>query len=112
MLIATLNAVDPERLAAVIVEMESLGAPTIRAVWMDIYGHWAALEGSHRTVAASQLGLTPIIQEVEYRDDLTLTDLGCDWHGDELTIAQIADESYWMGEIVEFPTTNLTDKNT
>lgn len=105
MLIATLNEVETGRLAAVKAEMISLGAPQIRAVWMDNYGHWAALEGSHRIVAASQLGLIPIIQEVEYSDDLSLEDIGCDWHGDDLSIAQIADESYWMGVIVEFADT-------
>lgn len=103
MRIATLNEVDPGHLAIVEAEMVILGPPTIRAVWVEAYSHWAALEGSHRIVAAANLGLTPIIQVLPYCHELTLTDIGCDWHGDDMSLASCADESYWMGEIVDFP---------
>jgi len=72
-------------LAHVVSEMRTMGAPVIRAVWMECYGHWAAIEGCHRIRASAELGLTPIIDEVDYSDDMAT---------DEHTIAQIADDSY------------------
>lgn len=59
---------DAEHLADVIEQMRTLGAPTIRAVWMGEY--WLALEGSHRLAAAHALGLTPIIEELSYLDEI------------------------------------------
>ena len=72
---------DEDHLAQVIEEMKQLGAPKIHAVWMDCYGHWAALEGCHRIRAAKALGLTPEIIEVEYSDEMASTVPGYD--GDE-----------------------------
>ena len=68
---------------------------------MDCYGHWAALEGCHRVRAAKALGLTPIIEEIEYSEDVTLDDVGCDQSGDGCTIAEVCDDSY-RAEIVIF----------
>ena len=87
------NHYDPDHLAAVIEEMKILGAPTIKAVWMECYGHWAALEGCHRIRAAKALGLTPEIEEVEYSD----TRCGVDG----MTVEEVADRSC-ESEVIEF----------
>jgi hypothetical protein len=57
---------DTDHLADVVTEMRSLGAPTIKAIWDEGNGCWIALEGCHRLRAASELGLTPEIDAVEY----------------------------------------------
>jgi uncharacterized ParB-like nuclease family protein len=89
------NHYDAVHLAEVKAEMVQLGAPTIKAVWMECYGHYAALEGCHRIRAAKDLGLEPIIDEVEYSDDI-VDGMDGDW-----TVANIADDSY-KSEIIEF----------
>ncbi len=87
------NHYNAAHLAAVIEDMRRLGAPTIKAVWMECYGHWAALEGCHRIRAAAALGLTPEIDEVEY------SDAPCDVDG--MTVADVADRSR-ESEAIEF----------
>ena len=86
---------DQAHLDTVIAEMQTLGAPTIKAVWMECYGHFAALEGCHRIRAAAHLGLTPIIDEVDYSDDLV------DGAEDGLTVSAICDDSH-KSEIFNF----------
>ena len=81
---------DQAHLDVVMAEMKTLGAPTIKAVWMECHGVWAALEGCHRLRAAHALGLTPEIEEVEYSDE-TLESIGCDCK-DGVTISEIADD--------------------
>ena len=84
---------DPAHLEEVKNQMLTLGAPNIHAVWMECYGHWAALEGCHRLRAAHELGLTPNIIEVEYSDEMCSTVLGYD--GDEdYQISDVCDESH------------------
>ncbi|MDH1234504.1 MULTISPECIES: hypothetical protein [Stutzerimonas stutzeri subgroup] len=85
---------DADKLDAVKAEMTFLGAPVIKAVWMECFGHWAALEGCHRIRAAVELGLTPVIEEIEYSEDVTLAELACDDADEGYTVAQIADDSY------------------
>lgn len=85
---------DVDKLEAVKAEMATLGAPVIKAVWMECFAHWAALEGCHRIRAAMELGLVPVINEVEYSEETTLAELGCDDSDDGYIIAQIADDSY------------------
>lgn len=80
-------------LEAVKAEMIELGAPKIRAVWMESLGHFAAIEGCHRIRAAKALGMTPEIIEVEYSDEIA--------EGSESTIEEICDASY-AAEIIEF----------
>ena len=89
---------DPVHLAAVIEQMRTLGAPVIRAV--DMGGYFAALEGCHRLRAAARLGLTPVIEPVEYSEDVTVQELGLDFQ-DEWTVAQIADGAA-RRELLEF----------
>ena len=88
MRIFAINAPEPEHLVEVLEDMKRLGAPTIKAVWMEVWATYVALEGSHRLAAAKQLGLTPIIDEVEYDEHVLLTDIGCDDGGYGHTIAK------------------------
>lgn len=81
--------------------MRVRGAPTIRAVWMPVYGHWAALEGCHRIRAAKALGLTPEIEEVEYSAEPPPAGCEVEAHGRELTIEEIADSSHGS-VVIEF----------
>lgn len=92
---------DAQKLESVKKEMQDLGAPTIKAVWMDCYDHWAALEGCHRIRAAADLGLVPVIEEIEYSEEVTLDEIGCDQSGDGCTIAEVCDDSF-RAEIVAF----------
>ena len=89
------NHYDEAHLAAVIEEMKTLGAPVIKAVWMECYGHYAALEGCHRIRAAKALGLVPEIEDVEYSDELV------EGMQDNMTIAQVADSSN-ESEVISF----------
>jgi hypothetical protein len=68
---------DKEHLAEVKAEMVTLGAPTIRAIWLEMHGAWMALEGCHRIRAAKALGLTPEIEEIN-GGDYALDDEACD----------------------------------
>ena len=78
------NHYSEEHLKEVIAEMRELGAPTIKAVWVECWGIWAAIEGCHRIRAAAALDLLPEIDEVEYSEDLT--EYG-------YSVAELADEA-------------------
>lgn len=82
---------DVEHLAEVIEQMKTLGAPKIHAVWMECYGHYAALEGCHRIRAAKELGLVPEIIETGYSDEIFA----------DYQISEVCDDSY-KSTIVEF----------
>lgn len=84
---------DEKHLEKVVAEMKKLGAPTIKAVWMECYGHFAALEGCHRIRAAKCLGFEPEIEEIEYSEDDTLEDVGCEGR-EYVTVSDIADSSF------------------
>ena len=73
--IYAIHAPFAEKLANVMAEMETLGAPTLRVV--DCGDHFMALEGSHRLAAAHALGLEPTLIVFDQDDDLDLTDY--DW---------------------------------
>lgn len=79
---------DADKLATVVAEMQTLGTPTIKAVWMPNWDMWVALEGCHRLRAAHALGLTPEIEEVEYSDDLTDMD-----DGEPMAVSAICDDA-------------------
>jgi hypothetical protein len=96
---------DEEKLKRVIEEMKVLGAPKIKAVWMEVYGCWAALEGCHRLRAAKVLGFTPEIEEIDYDEDVTLESIGCDCPDESVTVAYIADGAF-DAEVIEFETEN------
>jgi hypothetical protein len=88
------NHFDKEHLETVKKEMKELGPPKIHSVWLECYGMWAAIEGSHRLRAAKDLGLRPEIIEVEYSDYETLADYNCDDSGDKCLISLVCDEAY------------------
>lgn len=93
---------DANHLAAVVSEMRTMGAPTIRAVDLG-EGQWAALEGCHRLRAAAELGLTPILVPVEYSETLTTDDLGMakDFDGESWLVADLIADA-WKREAVRF----------
>ncbi len=84
---------DENHLQEVIEQMKTFGAPKIYAVWMECYGHWAALEGCHRLRAAATLGLTPEIEEVEYSDEMCSSIPGYDGDND-YPISEICYDSH------------------
>ena len=86
---------DASHLAEVKTEMLTLGAPVIKAVYMECYDTYAALEGCHRIRAAKELGLVPVIDEVEYSDDLV------DGTDGEWTVSEMADDCH-KATIIEF----------
>lgn len=58
---------DAAHLEHVKAEMLKLGAPTIKAFWVEAYNAWFAVEGCHRLRAAVALGVTPVINQVDCR---------------------------------------------
>ncbi len=88
---------DREHLAEVKAEMETLGAPTIRAIWLEMHNAWMALEGCHRIRAAKALGLAPEIEEVE-EDDYDLDDEASDHCPDidnpGMTLGDLVDDAH------------------
>ena len=78
---------DAEKLESVKSEMSVLGAPTIKAVWLEHLDLFAALEGCHRIRAAKELGLDVIIDEVEYSEDT----IKLNEFGDIALISEICD---------------------
>jgi hypothetical protein len=69
---------DRAHLEAVKAEMETLGAPTVKALYDAANDVWMALEGCHRIRAAHELGLTPEMVECD-DDDMMIADLNLDW---------------------------------
>ena len=67
-----------EHLSEVIEEMKSIGAPTIRAFWSELYGSYLAVEGCHRVRAAAELGIAPIVTTVEPTGEITIEVDGAD----------------------------------
>lgn len=90
----TIHAVDAARLAGVVAEMRTLGAPTIRVV--DCGDYYMALEGVHRLAACAQLCIAPILEVLE-QDDLVAAD-SLDWpdlrKGEQYTAGELAGEAY------------------
>ena len=83
-----INNTDSKHLAKVKDQMKVMGNPTIKAVCIDTdFDVWCALEGSHRLQACFDLGLKPIIDEVEYNDAIFIGD-----QGDEYKICDMVDK--------------------
>lgn len=87
MTIVTCNKIDAGHLAEVKAQMLTLGAPTIRAIW-DGEIYWA-VEGSHRLVAAHELALEPIVEHIDYSDDV----INVQWDDDDtdFVVSELAD---------------------
>jgi hypothetical protein len=94
------NHYDEEHLEEVKAEMVVMGAPKIKAVWLEFCGAFAALEGCHRIRAAHALGLTPEIEEVEWSDEIMLSEIGVDAE-DDMTIEEAVEDA-WKTESFEF----------
>lgn len=63
MIVDSMHGVEAKHLVAVVKKMRKLGAPTIRCMYDgEVY---KAVEGTHRLAAAAQLGLTPIIVNLD-----------------------------------------------
>lgn len=80
---------NQEHLDEVKAEMETLGAPTIKAIWSECYGLWLAIEGCHRIRAAKELGLTVTIEDVS-EDETALVQV--DGEEIEMAIADLTQE--------------------
>lgn len=89
----TINQVDAGHLERVKAEMLKLGAPTIRAV--DCGDYLMALEGSHRLIAAEEMGLVPEFVIFEQGDEIDIT--GFDWFNNANWVDK--DMSYTAGEV-------------
>jgi hypothetical protein len=77
MIIALLHRhYDGEKLERVKAEMETLGPPTIRAIWDEGYGMWLAVEGCHRLRAADELGISPVIEDISDDETIIIQDDG------------------------------------
>ena len=91
---------DAAHLAEVQAEMLTLGVPTIKAVWIECYNMYAALEGCHRIRAARNLGMTPIINAFDYAEvaDMDCKAIGLDVDGD-MTVAELIDGCHTRTQI-------------
>ena len=90
---------DADHLETVTTEMQALGAPTIKAI--DCGDHYVALEGAHRIRAAHALGLTPIIEAIEYDADAETDDVAPGSYQDNWTLEQIVSRTH-QSEQMEF----------
>lgn len=89
--IYAIHAPTAHKLAAVMAEMQILGAPTIEVI--DCGDHYMALEGSHRLAAADALGLVPVLTIHAQDDEIDIS--GYDW----FDAANWADTLYPAGEV-------------
>lgn len=94
--IYAIHATNADKLAGVVAEMRTLGAPTIRVVNCGDY--YMALEGSHRLAAAAELGLRPILSVYEQDDDIEIDGFdwfdACNWAGTRYPAGEVAGELY------------------
>ena len=80
---------NQEHLNAVKAQMETLGAPTIKAIWSEVYGAWMAVEGCHRLRAAAELGITPNIEDVSEEDVVVMQ---IDGEDVEVSVVELTEE--------------------
>jgi hypothetical protein len=92
--IYALHDTDASKLAAVIREMQQLGAPTVRVV--DCADYYMAIEGTHRLAAAAALGIAPNFEVLEQDDMVSIDSLDLDFFnaGEEYTAGELAGEVY------------------
>jgi len=96
------NHYNEQHLEAVKAEMETLGAPTIRCIWSEIYEMWMAVEGCHRLRAAAALGITPVVQDITNDETATIQ---IDEEDTAVNVADLAEElqgAAWKAESIEF----------
>lgn len=96
MMIYAIHAPEAAKLASVIEEMRTLGAPKLRVVACGDY--YMALEGSHRLAAAAELGLVPelVVYEQDDEIDVTAHDWydSANWSGERYSAGEVAGELY------------------
>ena len=85
----TIHGHNDAKIARVMGEMQSLGAPVVRVV--DCGDHYMALEGVHRLEAAARLGIAPNLIVLD-QDELVAAD-SLDWQDLQ------SGESYAAGEL-------------
>ncbi len=96
------NHYNESKLEKVQHEMKALGAPTIRAIWSEMYETWMAVEGCHRLRAAANLGLTPTIEDVTNEETIVIQ---LDDENTEINVAEFGEElqdDLWKAAIVFF----------
>lgn len=106
MLVALLHwYYDENHLLHVKKQMEEMGAPVIKAAWIECYSIWVAFEGCHRIRAAKELNLCPIFEDITNFEDLKLSDITEISYGDDYLLGQIVDDAVAAvnrGEFIEF----------
>jgi len=70
-----IHAPESDKLAAVIADMDVMGAPRIRVINCGDY--YMAVEGSHRLAAAAALGIDPIFEIINQDEEIDIS--GFDW---------------------------------
>ena len=96
------NYYSKQHLAEVSKEMETLGSPSIRAIWSEAYGMWMAVEGCHRLRAAAELGLTPEIIDISDAETVVVQNDGEDEAMDVQTLAAELTEQAYRITVLEF----------
>ena len=86
-----IHAPDKARLPAIVEEMRTLGAPTIKVV--DCGDHFIALEGSHRLAAAAALDLNPVFIIHDQDEEIDIS--AYDWFEPQ----NWAETTYLAGEV-------------
>lgn len=103
-MIYAIHGTDDDKLAGVVAEMETLGAPTIQVINCGDY--YMALEGSHRLAAASQLGLEPelVIYEQDDLIDISAFDWfdACNWASSKYEAGEVAGEIFAPTQAVPY----------
>lgn len=94
MMVYAIHAPEADKLANVIEQMRTLGAPTIRVV--DCGDFMMALEGSHRLAAAAELGIEPVLDV--YEQDALIDISQYDWY-DGANWAIGGETNYSAGEV-------------
>jgi len=95
--IIPVNRTDSNHTIAVAHDMQVMGIATIKAVWMECWDTWVALEGSHRIAAANVLGMPIEISEIEY-DDTLVGDIGIE--DADCTVEEWADGAFHQADLM------------
>jgi hypothetical protein len=93
----TIHGFNEAHVEAVMAEMRTLGAPTIRVV--DCTDHYMAIEGTHRLEAAARLGLSPNLAVLDQDETIEIDSLDIDGLETDrpYTAGEIAAEVYSDG---------------
>ena len=67
---------DKKHLDEVIANMKKMGAPTIKAYYDEAEGIYFATEGCHRIRAAKKLGIMPVIDIIDWEEEIENKDTG------------------------------------